>query len=192
MQSESLLSLLKYNGALLEGHFLLTSGKHSNLYIEKFRILENPQSLNKVCQTMSNLVIKKNIDIVIGAAIGGILIAGGIGRCLDKKHIFSERINGKMELRRGFEIKKNERVLIVEDIVTTGGSIIELIDLVKQKLGSIVHIVSLVNRNASRIDFGFPSSSILNLPSISWEPKDCPLCLKGVPITKRGRTGKKR
>ena len=98
MQSHNLLDLLKTTGAMLEGHFLLTSGRHSNIYIEKFRILEKPDSLDRVCQSMAEIVKDKKIDLVLGAAVGGILIAGGVGRHLGKKHIFSERINGKMEL----------------------------------------------------------------------------------------------
>ena len=190
MQSDDLLNLLKKTGAMLEGHFLLTSGRHSDVYIEKFRILEKPSSLNRICYSMANVVKNEKIDIVLGAAIGGILIAGGVGRHLEKKHIFSERIDGKMELRRGFSINKNDRVLIVEDIITTGGSVIELVKLVEQFNGKIVHIVNLVDRSANGIDFGYPSKAILNLPSKSWEPNDCPLCKKDIAITQRGRTGK--
>ena len=190
MQSDDLLNLLKKTGAMLEGHFLLTSGRHSDVYIEKFRILEKPSSLNRICYSMANVVRNEQIDIVLGAAIGGILIAGGVGRHLEKKHIFSERIDGKMELRRGFSIDKDDRVLIVEDIITTGGSVIELVKLVEQFNGEIVQIVNLVDRSTNGIDFGYPSKAILNLPSKSWEPNDCPLCKKDISITQRGRTGK--
>ena len=93
MQSNNLLNLLKETGAMLEGHFLLTSSRHSNVYIEKFRILEDPHSLDQMCGAMADIVQNKNVDLVLGAAIGGILIAGGVGRKLGKKHIFSERIS---------------------------------------------------------------------------------------------------
>ncbi len=108
MQSHELLKLLKDTGAMMDGHFLLTSGRHSNAYIEKFRILENPISLNAICHSMAQVVIDKKIDIVLGAAIGGILIAGGVGRHIDKKHIFSERINIIIELRRPFSINEGD------------------------------------------------------------------------------------
>ena len=144
MQSSSLLKLLKESGAMLEGHFLLTSGRHSNIYIEKFRLLENPNSLEKVCDAMASVVSEKKIDLILGAAIGGILIAGGVGRKLNSRHIFSERINGKMELRRGFSINKGDRIVIVEDIITTGGSVFELIDLANTYDAEIVHVVNLV------------------------------------------------
>ena len=129
MNSEKLISVLKDKNSILEGHFLLTSGLHSNYYIEKFRILEDPKLLNDVCISMSEPFIDKKIDIILGAAIGGILLAGGVGRHLGKKHIFSERVDGAMKLRRGFNISKGDRVLIVEDIITTGGSVFELIKL---------------------------------------------------------------
>ena len=191
MQSHELLKLLKDTGAMMDGHFLLTSGRHSNVYIEKFRILENPFSLNEICHSMAQVVINKKIDIVLGAAIGGILIAGGVGRHIDKKHIFSERINSIMELRRGFSINEGDEVLIVEDIITTGGSVFELIKLVERFKGKIAHIVNLVDRSSDSIDFNYSSTALLNLPSKSWEPNDCPLCKKSIPITERGRSGKK-
>ena len=124
MQSSELLTLIQKTGAMLNGHFLLTSDRHSNIYFEKFRILENPTALDDVCKEMAEIVIDQNIELVLGAAIGGILIAGGVGRHLGVKHIFSERVNGTMELRRGFSIEKGQRLIIVEDIITTGGSVV--------------------------------------------------------------------
>ena len=191
MQSSKLLNLLKETGALMEGHFLLTSGRHSNIYIEKFRILEDPYSLNEICLFMAKAVNNQKIDLVLGAAIGGILIAGGVGRHLGRKHIFSERVDGQMQLRRGFSIKEGTRVLIVEDIITTGGSVFELIKLVEKCKGQIVKIVNLVDRSLNGINFDYSSNALLNLPSKSWESNDCPLCKKNMPITERGRTGKK-
>ena len=191
MQSHNLLNLLRETGAMLDGHFLLTSGMHSNMYIEKFRILENPESLDQVCLAMAKIIKNDDIDLVLGAAIGGILIAGGVGRHLGKKHVFSERIDGKMELRRGFSINKGEKIMIVEDIITTGGSVFELINLAEELSAEIVHVVNLVDRSPKGIDFGYPSTAILNLPSESYMPDNCPSCMQGIPLTERGRTGKK-
>ena len=191
MQSHNLLNLLRETGAMLDGHFLLTSGMHSNMYIEKFRILENPKSLDQVSLAMAEIIKNDDIDLVLGAAIGGILIAGGVGRHLGKKHVFSERIDGKMELRRGFSISKEERIVIVEDIITTGGSVIELIHLAEEHEAQIIHVVNLVDRSLDGIDFGYPSTALLNLPSKSYKSDDCPLCIQGFPLTERGRTGKK-
>ena len=191
MESGELLTLLQNTGAMVEGHFLLTSGRHSNVYIEKFRILEDPNALDEVCRAMAEIVMDENVELVLGAAIGGILIAGGVGRHLGVRHIFSERVNGIMELRRGFSITKGQRVVIVEDIITTGGSVVELIQLAKEQDAEVVHVVNLVHRSASEVDFGVPFTALLRIPSESWQPIDCPLCKQGVPVIKRGRTGKK-
>jgi orotate phosphoribosyltransferase len=190
MKSEKLLKVLEETGAIMNGHFLLTSGRHSDRYIEKFRVLENPDSLDKVTKAMADSYQDKNIELVLGAAIGGILIAGGVGRHLGVKHIFSERVDGKMKFRRGFELPKGTRVLIVEDIITTGGSVFELIKLAQEYEAEIVGVVNLVERAPEKIDFGVPSKALLHLPSVSWEQSDCPLCKSNNPMTQRGRTGK--
>ena len=190
MEPRELLKLLQETGAMLEGHFLLTSGRHSNIYIEKFRILEDPRALDDVCRAMSETVQNQNVELVLGAAIGGILIAGGVGRYLDVKHIFSERVDGKMELRRGFSITKGQRIIIVEDIITTGGSVFELIQLAKDYEAEIVHVVNLVDRSSGEVNFEVPTTALLTIPSESWEPEDCPMCQQKVAITQRGRTGK--
>ena len=191
MQSGKLLNILKDTGAMLDGHFLLTSGRHSNVYIEKFRVLEDPHALDGVCWEMAEIVKDQNIALVLGAAIGGILISGGVGRHLGVKHIFCERVNGRMKLRRGFYIAKGQRIVIVEDIITTGGSVAELIELVEEQGAKIIHVVNLVDRSSVDVDFGVPFTALLTLPSESWEPANCLLCKQGIAITQRGRTGKK-
>tara|TARA_B110000438_G_scaffold291102_1_gene327627 strand:- start:182 stop:769 length:588 start_codon:yes stop_codon:yes gene_type:complete len=190
MESNKILTLLEETGGILKGHFLLTSGRHSDVYIEKFRILENPIALDSACKEMSRIVRNEKIELVLGAAIGGILISGGVGRYLNVKHIFSERNNGQMELKRGFRILKDQRILIVEDIITTGGSVFELIKLAHKYDAEIIHIVNLVDRSSKSIDFKVPSTALLNIPSESWEPSECPMCKKGEPLSQRGRTGK--
>ena len=190
MQSNKLLNLLKDTGAIMNGHFLLTSGRHSNIYVEKFRVLENPSALDEVCRQMSEIVQEKKINLVLGAAIGGILIAGGVGRHLGVKHIFSERVNGNMELRRGFKIEKRQKILIVEDIITTGGSVVELINLANKHQAEIMHVVNLVDRSPEGINFSVSSTALLKIPSESWIENECPLCIKGIELTQRGRSGK--
>ena len=191
MRSGELLNLLKETGAIMDGHFLLTSGRHSNVYIEKFRVLENPAALNEVCREMAEIVKNQNIELVLGAAIGGILISGGVGRHLGVKHIFCERVNGRMKLRRGFSITKGQRIVIVEDIITTGGSVMELIELAGEQGAEIVHVVNLVDRSSWNVDFGVPSTALLTIPSESWESENCALCKQGMAMTQRGRTGRK-
>ncbi len=191
MKSNEVLDLLEWSGAIMKGHFKLTSGKHSNQYIEKFRLLENPIALDKICSTMSALYKKSEVDLVVSAAIGGILLAGGVGRHLNVKHIFSERVNGKMCFKRGFNIEDGQNVLIVEDIVTTGGSINEIISLVEKYNANIVGIVSIVDRNDKKNFFKYPYETLLNFPVESWDEKECPDWLKKIPINKPGSTGKK-
>ena len=191
MKSTEVLDLLEWSGAILKGHFKLTSGKHSNQYIEKFRLLENPIALDKICSTMSKVYKKNEIDLIVSAAVGGILIAGGVGRHLNVKHIFSERVDGKMCLKRGFNIDKKQNILIVEDIVTTGGSINEIIELVELYDCNVVGIVSIVDRNDKMKIFKYPYETLLNFPVQSWEKDNCPLCKNNIPLTKPGSTGKK-
>ncbi len=188
--SNEILNLLKESGAFLEGHFLLTSGRHSNKYIEKFRLMESPSHLDKICQKMSDQFNSEKVDIVLGAAIGGILISSGVAKYLGKKGIFTERIQEKMELRRGFEIQEGSNVLIVEDIVSTGGSIFELIEVVKKYKANVVGVTSIVHRSVEEIDFGCNYKPLLNHPVESWNETDVPNWLSDIPITVHGRSGK--
>jgi len=187
----NLIEILKEKGAILEGHFLLTSGRHSDKYIEKFRIIEDPELLDLVSKNMVKLFSKKEIDIVLSAAIGGILLCGAVGRAINKKHIFTERIDGEMVLRRGFHLPDESNVLIVEDIVTTGGSIFEIIKVAEESNANIIGIGSIIDRNESLIDFGYDYKPLLQYPVKSWDDELVPDWLQDIPITKPGRSGKK-
>ena len=191
MKSNEVLNLLEWSGAIMSGHFELTSGKHSNQYIEKFRLLENPIALDKICSTMAEIYEGIGIDLVVSAAIGGILLAGGVGKHLNIKHIFSERIDEKMLFKRGFHIEEGQKILIVEDIVTTGGSINELITLVENYNANIIGIVSIVDRNDKKSIFKYPYETLLNYPVQSWNINECSDCMNTIPIIKPGSTGKK-
>ena len=185
-----LLDLLKESGALLEGHFLLTSGRHSDRYVEKFRLLEQPAALDRVAAAAVESVPSDEIDVVLGAAVGGILLAGAVARLLGRRIMFTERVDGVMTLRRGFTLAPGERVLIVDDIVTTGGSVKELLE-VARRAGAVVHsVVCLVDRSAGDIDFAVTKRALLRLPMTSWAPENCPLCQAGVPLSERGRSGR--
>jgi len=190
LTEKDLYNLLLDSGALMEGHFVLTSGLHSDKYVEKFRVLENPQTLDKICEQMYLKFKDTHVDIVIGAAIGGILLASTVAKYFDVKGIFSERQDGVMTLKRGFHIPEGSNVLIVEDIVTTGGSIFEIIELVKTMNVNIIGVSSLVHRCKDDIDFGCDYKSLLKLKIDTWEPNNLPSHLIDVPITKPGSTGK--
>lgn len=174
-------------GAILEGHFLLTSGLHSPLYVEKFQVLQHPKYTEQLCKALANKFANQNIEVVVGPVTGGILLAHEVGKALGTRAIFTERENGKMTLRRGFQIAKGERVLIVEDIVTTGGSVKEVVDVVKEQGGIPVGIGMLVDRSGGKANFDeVPYQALLRLTVTTYEPDNCPLCAEKLPMTKRG------
>ncbi|MCR5030249.1 MAG: orotate phosphoribosyltransferase [Selenomonadaceae bacterium] len=178
-------------GAIMEGHFLLTSGLHSPMYVEKFNVLQHPECTEALCRALADQFRNTNIETVVGPMTGGILLAHETGKALGTRAIFTERENGHMTFKRGFTLKKGERVLIVEDIVTTGGSVKEVIEVVRAAGGVPVAVGMLVDRSGGKVDFGdVPYHALLHLDVTTYEPKSCPLCQDGVPMTKRGRTGK--
>lgn len=183
--------LVKTN-AIMDGHFLLTSGLHSPHYVEKFNVLQHPKYTEKLCQAMAEKFKDANIETVVGPVTGGVILAHETGKALGTRAIFTERVDGKMTFRRGFSLHEGERVLIVEDIVTTGGSIKEVIDVVKSYNAIPVAVSMLVDRSGGKADFGdVPATALLKMNVETYKPEDCPLCKNNVPITKRGSTGKK-
>ena len=191
MTEQEVKEIFVKTGAMLEGHFLLTSGRHSEYYIEKFNVLQHPRETEKLCRAMAEKFADANIETVVGPVTGGIILAHETGKALGTRAIFTEREDGKMTFRRGFSLHEGERVLIVEDIVTTGGSIKEVIDVVKAAGGVPVAVSMLVDRSGGKLDFGdVPYTALLTLKVESYAAEDCPLCQKQIPLTKRGRTGK--
>ena len=191
MTEKEVEDLLIETSAIMEGHFLLTSGLHSPRYVEKFNVLQKPVYTEQLCRAMAEKFKDANIETVVGPVTGGILLAHETGKALGTRAIFTERENGKMTFRRGFTLHEGERVLIVEDIVTTGGSIREVIDVVKEHGGIPVAVSMLVDRSGGKATFGdVPSTALLHMDVQTYQPDECPLCKQGIPMTKRGRTGK--
>ena len=191
MNESEIRDLLIKTNAIMDGHFLLTSGLHSPHYVEKFNILQHPQLTQKLCEAIANNFYDKQIDTVVGPMTGGILLAHEVGKALGTRAIFTERVNGKMTFRRGFSLSPNERVLIVEDIVTTGGSIKEVLEVVKSYGAISVGIGMILNRSGGNISFeGVPYKALINMDVENYTPSNCPLCSAGIPLTKRGSTGK--
>lgn len=189
MTEQEVEALLRKTKAILEGHFLLTSGLHSPLYVEKFNVLQHPEYTQELCQEFANHFKDKGIQTVIGPATGGIILSQVTARLLGVRSIFTEREKGVMTLRRGFHIDPGEKVLIVEDIVTTGGSIREVVDVVNKAKGDIVGIGLFVDRSGGTANFGVPKDKVfplLHLTVPTYKPEECPLCKEGVPITERG------
>ena len=157
LSEKEVLHLLEETQAVLHGHFLLTSGLHSPMYVEKFNVLQHPAYTEKLWGTRA---------------------------------IFTERENGKMTLKRGFQIPEGCRVLVVEDIVTTGGSVKEVMDVVREHGGNVIGVGLLVDRSGGKVDFGVRTEALLHLDVPTFKAEDCPLCHDGVELTKRGSTGK--
>lgn len=172
--------------AIMEGHFLLTSGLHSPLYVEKFQVLQHPEFTARLCAALARRFAGDQVEVVVGPVTGGILLAHEVGKNLGTRAIFTERENGKMTLRRGFVIKPGERVLIVEDIVTTGGSVQEVLEVVLAHGGVPVGVGLLVDRSGGKVDFNVRCEPLLRLAVTTYQPDSCPLCRDGVPMTKRG------
>jgi len=182
-----ILALLKDAGVLLTGHFLLTSGRHSDKYMQCAKIFVNAELSEKLCGELAELYRADNVDVVIGPAIGAIIMSYEVSRQLGVPNIFAEReASGEMCLRRGFSITPGQRVLIVEDVVTTGGSVKEVVKIVQDMGGEIVGIGSIVDRTGGKIDFGVPYKSVLSMEVLSYEPDDCPICKVGEPLVKPG------
>jgi len=146
------LNILRKTSALLEGHFVLSSGLHSSKYIQCAKLLSHPHLADKICKSLANKIKKnyRNIDIILAPAMGGVIIGYEIGKILKKETIFCERVNGKFVLRRGFEIKKNARVLIIEDVITTGKSSMECVKLIKRYKARLVGFASIIDRSTKK------------------------------------------
>lgn len=176
--------ILKETGALLEGHFLLTSGKHSKKYVQCAKILSHPDKAAKVLKSVAEKVKELNPDILVGPAMGGVIVSYEIGRQIGKTAIFTERVNGKMELRRGFTINAGDRIVICEDVVTTAKSSMEVKELLESMGGKVICIASIIDRTSS--DIPLPLISAIKLDIKTYDPKDCPLCKEKIPYEKPG------
>lgn len=187
LSNEEAINIFSEAGALLEGHFRLTSGRHSNQYMQCAQVLQYPDATEKLARHLAEQFKDDNVQTVIGPAMGGIIVAYEVARQLGVPGIFTERQDGSMALRRGFSIKPGERVLVVEDVVTTGGSVQEVIDLVKDAGGNVAGVGVLVDRSGGKADFGVKTRAVLTMDIQSWEAEDCPLCREGkTPAVKPG------
>ncbi|MFQ6615460.1 MAG: orotate phosphoribosyltransferase [Fidelibacterota bacterium] len=187
---QDVLELLTSRGAILEGHFLLTSGKHSDVYLEKFRVLEDPEVVDRVGGLLADGFSGGNVTAVLGAAVGGILLSHAAAKALGTRGIFAERVEGKLSLRRGFQLSGSDAVLIVEDVVTTGGSVRELMDLARKRKARVAGVSCLVDRSPGGISFDIRTRVLVRYPAQTWEEDSCPLCRKGIPLELRGSVGK--
>ncbi len=183
------MEIFKRVEAIKEGHFLLSSGLHSPVYWEKFRLLQYPAYTEKVCRLIVQHFRNQAVDVVAGPTTGGIILAFEIGRQLGIRSIFAEKQGEARALRRDFELNAGERVLIVDDVLTTGGSIRGTIDAVNKHGGIVIGVGVLVDRSTEEIDFNVPLFSCLRVSTIVYPAEACPLCAAGVPLIKPGSEG---
>ncbi len=184
-------SLFRRVGAVLDGHFLLTSGLHSPVYWEKFRILEHPEYTQKLCAMIAGHFKNEGIDVVVGPTTGGIILAFEVAKQLNVRCIFAEKEeSGNRAFRRGFVLKPGERVLIVDDVLTTGKSVKEVLEAVGQKNACVVGIGVLVDRSEHKIDFGVPLFACHRSIPPTYTAQGCPLCAARIPLVKPGSSQK--
>jgi orotate phosphoribosyltransferase len=189
MTEKEVLEIFKREKALLSGHFLLSSGLHSGQYMQCALVLQKPWIAEKLCRALAAKIKKARlkIDAVVGPALGGVLVSYELARALKVKSLFAERIDGSFALRRGFELKKNDRVAVVEDVVTTGKSTREVLDLLNQMSARCVLIASIVDRSEEQHGFAEPFYSLLKMSIRTYKQEDCPLCKAGkLPLVKPG------
>jgi len=180
---ENVEEIFEKAGAILKGHFLLASGLHSPVYWEKFKVLQFPNYTEQLCRLIVNHFRKQEIQVVAGPTTGGIILAFEVAKQLGVRGIFAEKEgNQERAFRRGFGINPDERVLIVDDILTTGSSIREVMAATTRQGGMIIGIGVLVDRSEQKIDFGVPLFSCLRAETITYPPQDCPLCAAGIPL----------
>lgn len=189
MTSEEVLDIYKKTGALLTGHFLLSSGLHSEQYLQSALVLQQPDIASKLCAALAEHFRNSHIEAVIAPALGGVFVSHETARALKVRALFAERVNGELTLRRGFTIKPGERVLVVEDVITTGKSTKETIEVVKRSGGTAVAAGSLVDRSGGKAELGVPYKSLVTLNVPAYTPEACPLCKAGGKPVKPGSRG---
>lgn len=178
--------ILAETGVWQRGHFRLTSGRHSDQYMQCARLFEQPDKAGLLCRALAELFADDGVELVVGPAVGAVQMAFEVSRHLGCRNLFAEREQGVMTLRRGFVIPPGTRVLVVEDTVTTGGTVQEVVDLVQARGGIVAGVGAIVDRSGGAADFGVPLRACVRMDIPSWPPEDCRLCREGVPLTKPG------
>ena len=188
IKTEEVMKKFEQAGAIQKGHFKLTSGVHSDTYIQCAQVMQHPEFMHNLCSELGKKFRGDDIDVIVGPAIGGIIMAHVMARVLGPwvRAIFTERENSKMTLRRSFEINQGEKVLVVEDVTTTGSSVREVMDIVKSRQGKVVGVGVLIDRSGGKVDFGVKTEKLLTINIKTYSPEECPLCKKEIPVVKPG------
>jgi len=192
MTENELLDIFRKHSALLEGHFILSSGLHSDRYVQCAQVLQHPEVAEQLCEALAMQLRQLKSSVVAAPALGGVLVAYEVARALGVRAIFTERLDGAMTLRRGFKLEPGEPTLVVEDVITTGLSTRETIQCIEQAGGKVVGAGSLIDRSGGTADLtGLPKVSLVNLKIQNYNPAECPLCKAGIPAIKPGSRAKK-
>ena len=186
LSENKIMEIFEKTEALFSGHFLLTSGRHSDIYFQCAKVLQYPEYVEELCSVIADEFCDQKIDTVIAPAIGGLVVGQEVARQLNKRFIFAEREEQKLTLRRGFSIGEGERVLVCEDVVTTGGSVFEVIDIVRDNNAVVAGVGFIVDRSNGKVDFGSKQLSTVKLDVKSYLPEECPLCEKAIELVKPG------
>jgi orotate phosphoribosyltransferase len=181
-RQEDAQALLERHGAMLRGHFQLSSGRHSDIYVQKARILERPEVAVRLGREMASWY--HDVDVVVAPAVGAIALGFAVALAAGARSLFAERVDGRMHLRRGFVVEAGERALVVEDVITTGASAREVYDLVAETGAERLGVAALIDRSGGAV--GFPLRALLRIEARSWAAQGCPLCGRGVPIDSPG------
>ena len=189
MTEHETLELYRKTGALLQGHFRLTSGLHSDVYLQSALVLQHPRHAAALGDALAESFRGSDVRTVLAPAIGGILVAHEVARALGVRALFTERENGMMRLRRGFTLERNERCVVVEDVITTGGSTREVVTCVEEHGGVVVGVGSLIDRSGGAAAFSVKRVALATVVAKTWPPDDCPLCREGTPAVKPGSRG---
>jgi len=185
LTQDSILELFRSSGALLEGHFLLTSGRHASRYVQCARVLQYPAYAELLGSQLASRFPSGRVGAVVGPALGGIIVAHEVARALGARAIFAERQEGRLTLRRGFTLEAGEVVVVVEDVLTTGGSALETVELARAFGAQVLGVGALVDRSGGRLNLGLPYA-LLSLDIPCYEASDCPLCREGRPLVRPG------
>ncbi len=191
MTQEQILTIFRTTGVMLEGHFVLTSGRHSDRYMQCAHLFEYPEHASALTALLAERLKGEAVDLVVAPAVGGVILGYELARQLGVRNIFAERQDGAMVFRRGFAIRPGERVAVTEDVITTGGTVREVIELVKAAGGIPVAVGAVVDRSAGNVDFGVPLRAAISMQVVSWDAADCPLCEQGSTPVKPGSRGLK-
>ncbi len=189
MNEQKVLNLMEELGALHKGHFLLSSGRHSDTYFQCARILQFPDLARELGAAMADFFTATPCDLVVSPAMGGILIGHEVARAAGRRFVFSERQDGIMKIRRGFHLEDGEKVVIAEDVVTRGTSLLEVIKVVEEAGGKVTGLTSIIDRTSGEVELPLPLHSLARVKVETWEPGDCPLCQQGLDVVKPGSRG---